>query len=96
LHRQIAAVAAVLEPADFADEVNRPIYEAMLRLHSAGMPIDVTLLVGELRESGRYGAKNGVSMAMLVELFRPAPLVRELPQYVSRVLEISRRRFLRA
>ena len=40
-----------LEPADFAGEANRTIYEAMLRLHSAGKPVDVTLLVGELREA---------------------------------------------
>jgi len=93
---RIAEVAAVLEPADFADKVNRSIYAAMLRLHSAGKPIDITLLVGELRDSGQYGAENGVSAATLVELFRPAPLVRELPQYLSRVLEISRQRYLRA
>ena len=55
-------------------------------------PVDVTLVVGELRDSGQYGAENGVSAATLVELFRPVPLVRELPQYLSRILEISRRR----
>ena len=45
------------EPADFAGEANRTIYEAMLRLHSAGKPVDVTLLVGELRDRGQYGAE---------------------------------------
>ena len=59
-------------------------------------PVDVTLVVGELRNRGQYNAEDGVSAATLVELFRPAPLVRELPQYLSRVLEISRRRCLRA
>ena len=44
---RIAEVTATLEPADFAGEVNHIIYEAMLRLHSAGKPIDVTLVVGE-------------------------------------------------
>ena len=68
----------------------------MLRLHSAGKPINVTLLVGELRDAGQYGAEGGVSAATLAELFRPVPLVRELPQYLSRVLEVSRRRCLRA
>ena len=93
---RITEVAASLEPADFAGEANRTIYEAMLRLHSAGKPVDATLLVGELRDRGQYNAKDGVSAATLVELFRPAPLVRELPQYLSRVLEISRRSGLRA
>ena len=46
------SLLAALEPVDFAGEANRTIYEAMLRLHSAGKPIDVTLLVGELREAG--------------------------------------------
>ena len=94
--RRITEVTAALEPADSGDEVNRAIYETMLRLHSAGKPIDVTLLVGELRDRGQFNAEGGVLAATLVELFRPAPLVRELPQYLSRVLEISRRRCLRA
>jgi replicative DNA helicase len=49
---RIAEVAAALEPAEFWGEVNRCIYAAMLPLHSAGKPIDVTLLVGELRKAG--------------------------------------------
>ena len=93
---RIADVAAAREPADFVGEASPTIYEAMLHLHSAGKPVNVTQLVSELRDRGQYGTKNGVSAATLVELFRPAPLVRELPQYLSRVLEISRRCCLRA
>ena len=59
-------------------------------------PVDITLVVGELAIIGQYNTENGISATTLVELFRPAPLVRELPQYLSRVLEISRRRYLRA
>ena len=58
-------------------------------------PIDVRLVVGELRDCGQYNAEDGVTAATLAELFRPAPLVCELPQYLSRVLKISRRRCLR-
>ncbi len=47
-----AEVAAALVPADFVDQINRLSYEAILRLHSAGTPIDVTLMVGEPREAG--------------------------------------------
>jgi replicative DNA helicase len=46
----IAEVAAALESADFVDPINRIIYSAMLRLHSAGKPIDITLVVGEAPE----------------------------------------------
>ena len=62
---RIAEVAAALEPADFADEVNRTIYAAMLRLHSAGKPIDITLVVGELRDRGQYNAEDGVAAKAL-------------------------------
>ena len=89
---RIADVAAALEPADFEDEANRIIYRAMLRLHSAGKPIDVTLVVSELRDSGQYNAEDGVSATALAELFRLFPLVRHLPYYVERVAEVSERR----
>ena len=90
--RRIAEVAAALEPVDFGGEASHTIYAAMLRLHSAGRPIDVTLLVGELRDGGQYNAQNGVSAATLVELFRLLPLVRRLHHYVDRVAEMSQRR----
>jgi len=83
-------VAAALEPTDFGDQVNRTIYAAMLRPYSPGKPIDITLLVGELRARGRYNAEDGVSAATLVELFQLLPLVRHLPYYVERVAEISK------
>ena len=92
--RRIAEVTAALEPGDFAGEANRTTYAAMLRLHSAGKPVDVTLVVGELRDSGQYNAEGGVTSATLAELLRPAPLVRELPYYVQRVAEMSERRRL--
>jgi replicative DNA helicase len=39
--RTITEVATVLEPADFRDEVNRTIFEAMLHLHAPGKPHSV-------------------------------------------------------
>ena len=89
---RITEVAASLEPVDFAGETNRIIFGAMLRLHSAGKPVDVTLVVGELRDCGWYNAEDGVSAATLVELFRLLPLVRHLHHYVDRVAEMSQRR----
>ena len=64
---RIAEVAAVLKPADFGDRVNRTIYAAILRLHAAGKPIDVTLLVGELRDRGQYD--DGVAAKALAGSF---------------------------
>ena len=65
---------------------------AILLLHSAGKPIDVTLLVGELRDGGPYGAEGGVSATTLLELFRQFSMVRHLLYYMERVAEMSRRR----
>ena len=91
---RIAEAAATLEPAEFGDEVNRINYAAMLRLHAAGKSIEITLLVGGLRNRGQYNTENGVSAATLVELFRLFPLVRHLPFYVERVTDMSERRRL--
>ena len=44
---RIGGVAAALGPIDFGDKSSHSIYAAMLRLHSAGKPIDVVLLVGD-------------------------------------------------
>ena len=90
--RQLAEVTAVLTPADFADQTNRAIYQAMLRLQRRGLPPDPTKVVGELRVAGLYNAEDGVSAATLVDLFQLLPLVRHLPHYLDRVLEMSRRR----
>jgi replicative DNA helicase len=91
---RIAEVAAALKPVDFADKVNRTVYRAMLRLHSAGKPIAVTLVVGELRDRGQYNKVDRVSAATLVELFRLSPCVRTLPYYLERAADMSERRRL--
>jgi hypothetical protein len=38
-----------------------------------GLPLDVALLVGELRDGGHYNAELGVSAATLVKLYRLCP-----------------------
>ena len=40
-----------------------------------GLPPDVTLLVGDLHDSGHYKADDGVSAATLVELYGLFPCV---------------------
>ena len=51
-------------------------------------PIDVTLLVGELHDSGQYDMEDGVSATTLVDLFRLFPLACNLPHYLERVVEM--------
>ena len=89
--RRIGAASAALELKDFTGEANRIIYAAMLRLHAAAKPIDVTLLVGALRDASQYNTAGGVTANTLVELYRLFPMVRNLDHYVDRVTEMSRR-----
>ena len=84
------------QAADFAGEAH-PLHLRSDVAAAFGRQADRRHAVG--RRAARcqpIHAEDGVSAATLVELFRPPPLVRELPQYLSRVLEISRRRCLRA
>jgi replicative DNA helicase len=92
--RRIGEAAAVLEQVDFSDAVNRTIFGAMLRLHRRGLPPDITMLIGELRDTKEYGHNTdpGVCAHDLVELFRLYPAVWCLSYYIGRIAEISRRR----
>ena len=89
--RRIGDVSTALELEDFTGEVNRTIYAAMMRLHAAAKPIDVTLLVGALRDAGQYNTDGGVTANTLVELYCLFPMVRNLNHYVERVAKMSRR-----
>jgi replicative DNA helicase len=85
-------VAKVLAADDFDDANNRIIFESMLALRAAGNPIDITLLVGRLRDAGQYDADRGISAATLTNLRALFPSVAILPYYVARLKEMSRRR----
>ena len=54
-------VSAVLESDDFHDPHHRQFYNCMLAMHEAGLPIDPTLLVDELRTGGLYEAIGGAA-----------------------------------
>jgi hypothetical protein len=71
---RIAEVPAVQKPADFENEVNRTFYGAMLRLHSAGTPIDITLVVGELHDRGKYVAARALDWFFYDRLLIPRRL----------------------
>jgi replicative DNA helicase len=92
---RFAEVAAALKPEHFDAEANRTIFDAMLRLHSAGKPIDATLLVGLLRDIGKYDPDRGVCVETLCRHFRLFALVSNLPYYTARLIEIHRRRHAR-
>ena len=84
-------MSQALELADFTGEANRIIYAAMLRLHAAAKPIDVTFLVGALRDASQYNTAGGVTAITLLELYRLFPTVRNLDHYIDRVAKMSRR-----
>jgi len=54
------SVAAMVEPADFADLPARIVWEAMRAVAVRGQPIALDLLAGEIRTSGKLAAIGGV------------------------------------
>jgi replicative DNA helicase len=89
---KFSEIARALTVDDFTDDANRTIFGAMLRLDALGHPVDITLLVGELRDFGEYSADRGVCAATLANLYRNFPMASNLSFYVARLLEVSRRR----
>jgi replicative DNA helicase len=85
-------ISSSLKLEDFSSESLRTLYGAMLRLQALGHPIDITLLVGELRDFGEYNRDNGVNATTLVNLYRLYPVPSNLPYYIGRVKEMGRRR----
>jgi len=53
------AVMTILEPSDFSSETNRRIFEAMIRLHEARVPLDHLRLAEELNRSGHLQLVGG-------------------------------------
>ena len=85
-------VAKVLKASDFAENANRMIFGAMLRLRRRGLPPEITLVIAELQKARQYNTNPGVSAVTLANLFQDLPLVRDLDYYLACVVETSRRR----
>ena len=54
-------VAGEITPDDFFDESNRTLYEAIAALRDASKPVDVTLLVANLKAAGSYETVGGAA-----------------------------------
>jgi replicative DNA helicase len=88
-----ADVSKAISLSDFVDPIHIAIYTAMQSLHRRGQPIEPTLLVGELRDVGRFGTDHAkVQLADLVHLFKLYPVPSNFKHYCDRLQTISRRR----
>jgi replicative DNA helicase len=74
-------VALIVRAEDFYAESNRKIYQLLLDMHNEGKPIDETLLVERLRQSGDYETIGGT--AYLVEVARSVAVAAHAVQYAE-------------
>lgn len=88
----ILRVAPRLRPEDFYVERHAWIYEAMLRVHDRGEPIEVLTLTEELRRDGRLTEVGGVGA--LVALTQRVPTSLHAEYYAQLVEEAAIRRRL--
>lgn len=89
--RCLGAAAALLQPQDFALEINRTLYRAALKLDREGKPADLMLLLEECR---RMGAE--VSREYIVELMDLTPTAANVEEYARLTREASLNRGGRA
>jgi replicative DNA helicase len=83
----------LLSVSDFIDPMHSAVFAAMQALHRRGQPIELTLLVGELRDAGRFSADmSGVQLADLTLLFQLYPVPANYPHYCRRLRTMSLRR----
>jgi len=87
-----AAVMERLKPADFYLTGHKLIYEAMLKLHVEGSPIDVVTTVTSLESRGLLAKAGG--LAYVTDLPRAVPTTTNLSYYMGIVEEASIRRRL--
>ena len=76
-------MAAVLEPAEFADQTNRTILRGDVAAPGTRLTTRCDVVTGQLRDGGLYNVEDGVSAATLVE-FSIVPVV-SIPHYLDRV-----------
>lgn len=86
----VADVARRLQPEDFYLERHRAIYRACLRLHDAGLGVDLLTVRVELERAEDLAAVGGP--ATLARLETCAMVATLVPQYVAVILQASGKR----
>jgi replicative DNA helicase len=84
-------VSQVLGPEHFSDRITREIFLALLSLHSRGIPPDATLLLCELKQSGKISVR-GPNVETVRGLFQTGIVPAHLEFYVNALLEQSHAR----
>jgi replicative DNA helicase len=90
LPRSIDEVSAVVSANDFHGDANRRLFAALAAMRDLGKPIDIQLVVDELRRRGEYEAVGGA--AYLAELAGSAPTAANAVYYATIVKDRSGRR----
>jgi replicative DNA helicase len=84
--------AVLAKPEAFYSESNRKVYETILALDDAGIPVDVALVAARLREREQLGAVGGV--AYLARLTDATPAFAHMADHARVVGERYRKRRL--
>lgn len=91
----ITEIKARLGACHFHSETNKTIYDAMLKMHRRGDPIDSVLLVRELKDTGKWESeanKFGVTLGALTKLFDVVPTGVNVKHYARLVRENADKR----
>jgi len=91
--RSIAAIAGMLQPADFYYEKNRLVWHAMQELHKEGKPIDIVTVSGMLKKSGEFDSLFREN-DYLFNLHESVVSAANIEHYVELVKEASQKRGL--
>jgi len=83
----VAIATQTLKPEDFYFEIHKKIFECMLKLVRAGLPVDFVTLTDQMEKEGTLDALGGYDY--VTELNRFVPTVAHAEEYVSIVADKS-------
>jgi replicative DNA helicase len=83
-------VADILQPEAFYSDSNRRIYEGLLAIRAAGIPVDAVAVASWLRDRGWIDQVGGP--AYIAQLCDATPSVANVLAHAERVIEIATRR----
>ncbi|MBI2431227.1 MAG: replicative DNA helicase [Candidatus Levybacteria bacterium] len=87
----INVVSELIKPADFYNETNSIVYDAMLTLYDKRRPIDIVTLTSELKKRKIY---DKVGSSYLIELVNAVPTAANVEHYALLIKETATKRML--
>jgi hypothetical protein len=86
----VDALRDILRPQHFYADANRRVYEAVIELSAEGKPVDVVMVAGRLRDSGKLAQVGG--SPYLAQLSDATPAVTHAADHAKVIVEKARQR----